>query len=290
MRVLNKLTRNDDNWVKNSRTLDLIAFHFERDMNMQMTQLETTTRARLLAIYARHAENGYPKSRLISALLKSLEDDLASLQERSVIDMMQSFVHLEGTNRSREANKVAVQLHKLVDEMAKRNAELVDIQFLISYLSRFVNIRVLSRDKENRSMVELLKSKFEDPELAAKFSREIRNTIMPFEVGRRLNVRNLEDTLITRFLSGHQKVVNFTDLQNLNVAVKRKYMKYDKHGKGSLEVTDEMNQTYDTIAEMVQEHNATRPMSRFLNLIALNVMPKTDTVNSIIASELELYK
>jgi hypothetical protein len=31
-------------------------------------------------------------------------------------------------------------------------------------------------------------------------------------------------------------------------------------------------------------------MSRFLNLIALNVMPKTDTVNSIIASELELYK
>jgi hypothetical protein len=197
-------------------------------MTMNMSQLETTTRARLLAIYARHAQNGYPKSRLISALLKSLEEDLASLQERSVIDMMQAFVHLEGTNRSREANRVAVQLHKLVDEMAKRNAELVDIQFLISYLSRFVNIRILMKEKDNRSMVELLKSKFEDPEMAEKWGRDVRNTVMPFEVGRRLNVKNLEDTLINKFLDGGQKVIGFQDLQNINGAVRRKYMKYDK--------------------------------------------------------------
>lgn len=36
------------------------------------------------------------------------------------------------------ARDLAINLHKLVSEMANRNAELVDVQFLISYLRRYI--------------------------------------------------------------------------------------------------------------------------------------------------------
>lgn len=52
--------------------------------------------------------------------------------------------------------------------MAQRNADLVDIQFLISYLGRFVQISYLIGDSKDigRGMVDLLSSKLDDEESA----------------------------------------------------------------------------------------------------------------------------
>ena len=58
MRVLDKITRTDDSMMRYSRTLDLLAYHFDNNTSVSINQLEIATRARLLLIYATHAVNG----------------------------------------------------------------------------------------------------------------------------------------------------------------------------------------------------------------------------------------
>ena len=53
--------------------------------------------------------------------------------------------------------------------MAQRNADLVDIHFLISYLGRFVQVPYFSERRNNlgtNHLADLLRDKLEDPEIA----------------------------------------------------------------------------------------------------------------------------
>ena len=96
---------------------------------------------------------------------------MSSLHERSVINMMDAFIKLSSTDHrtlKQKSQNVALQLHNLVNEMAQRNADLVDIQFLVSYLGRFVQIPWFNDRRNNlgtNHLADLLRNKLEDPEI-----------------------------------------------------------------------------------------------------------------------------
>ena len=95
---------------------------------------------------------------------------MSSLQERSVINMMDAFIKISQTDHrtlKQKTQNVALQLHNLVNEMAQRNADLVDIHFLISYLGRFVQVPFFNDRRNNlgpNHLANLLRDKLEDPE------------------------------------------------------------------------------------------------------------------------------
>ena len=173
MRLLDKICREPESIIRYSRTMDLIAMHFMDSNNVPLSQADVGVRARLLQFYGNHAVvSGNPQYRLTVELLQSLSDDISSLQERSVINMMDAFIKIAQTDHrtlKQKSQDVAIQLHNLVNEMAQRNADLVDIHFLISYLGRFVQVPYFSERRNNlgtNHLADLLRDKLEDPEIA----------------------------------------------------------------------------------------------------------------------------
>ena len=96
IRMLEKISRDEELALRYGKTLDMMANHINNNSSISLNQVEAGTRAKLLAVYANHAFNGGNKQDyLITQLLASLKEDLASLQERSVISMLSAFIQLD---------------------------------------------------------------------------------------------------------------------------------------------------------------------------------------------------
>lgn len=95
MRLLDKICREPELIVRFGRTMDLLSVHFSRTSNVPISQADIGVRARLLQFYSLQAlHGGNAQYNLTMELLQSLSDDISSLQERQVINMMDAFITL----------------------------------------------------------------------------------------------------------------------------------------------------------------------------------------------------
>lgn len=74
----------------------------------------------------------------MNLIISSIEKDISSIEERTVITLMQALGQLEAFyfagRRSSSVSKLAAHMHNVVANMAIENAELVDVNFMIDYL------------------------------------------------------------------------------------------------------------------------------------------------------------
>lgn len=77
--------------------------------------------------------------RLIKDLMRSIGQDISSLEERPVVDLMNNLVKSDGLNLRPDVRAAARNLFNEVNDtvtnMAVQNAELVDLVFMMDYLS-----------------------------------------------------------------------------------------------------------------------------------------------------------
>lgn len=107
--------------------------------------------------------------------------------------MMDSFITLSQIDHrtiKSKAQSVALQLNQLVNEMATRNADLVDIQFLISYLGRLVQVPYLSTEKQVKEseLGKLLAEKLENETEANAWIASNVNLKDSFEIAWKFNL------------------------------------------------------------------------------------------------------
>ena len=81
--------------------------------------------------------------------------------------------------------------------MALKSAGLVDIQFLVSYLARYIQIPALadSQEEENH-LVELLKAKLEKEDVAQKWVDNLAQTQHCFDIAKKFGIEKLDELLI----------------------------------------------------------------------------------------------
>ena len=76
--MIEKISRDEETLLLYGKTLDLIANHLGN--NIEINELETGTRSKLLVAYANHAfHGGNNQAYLLNELIRSLNDDLSSL-------------------------------------------------------------------------------------------------------------------------------------------------------------------------------------------------------------------
>ena len=73
MRLIDKINRDEETKLRYGKTLDLIAIHFNKNSNIEIDQLDISTRSRLLKTYVNHAYiGGNANTVFINKLLNSL--------------------------------------------------------------------------------------------------------------------------------------------------------------------------------------------------------------------------
>ena len=109
--------------------------------------------------------------------------------------------------------------------MASRNADLVDIQFLISYLGRLVQIPYLINDKQVKEseLGKLLQEKLENESEANAWIGTNVNLRDSFEIAWRFNLQKLDDLLIEKALSDQNVILSYDYINKASLAIKRKY-------------------------------------------------------------------
>ena len=142
--------------------------------------------------------------------------------------MMDSFITLSQIDHrtiKSKAQSVAFQLNQLVNEMATRNADLVDIQFLISYLGRLVQVPYLVTEKQIREneLGKLLAEKLDNDTEANAWITSNVNLKDSFEIAWRFNLQKLDDLLIEKVLSNPDVLLSYDVINKASLAIKRKY-------------------------------------------------------------------
>ena len=142
--------------------------------------------------------------------------------------MMDSFITLSQIDHrtiKSKAQSVAFQLNQLVNEMATRNADLVDIQFLISYLGRLVQVPYLVTEKQIREneLGKLLAEKLDNDTEANAWITSNVNLRDSFEIAWRFNLQKLDDLLIEKVLSNPDVLLSYDVINKASLAIKRKY-------------------------------------------------------------------
>ena len=142
--------------------------------------------------------------------------------------MMDSFITLSQIDHrtiKSKAQSVAFQLNQLVNEMATRNADLVDIQFLISYLGRLVQVPYLVTEKQIREneLGKLLAEKLDNDAEANAWITSNVNLRDSFEIAWRFNLQKLDDLLIEKVLSNPDVLLSYDVINKASLAIKRKY-------------------------------------------------------------------
>ena len=173
--------------------------------------------------------------------------------------MMDAFITLSQIDHRTIQNKaqsVANQLNELVNEMASRNADLVDIQFLISYLGRLVQIPYLVNDKKikDSELGKLLQEKLENESEANAWINTKMNLKDAFEIAWKFKLQKLDDLLIEKVLSDQTQMLSYDIINKASLAIKRKYQDAS---------AEEREQAYQKLCNCVTEANTKTPSKRF---------------------------
>ena len=201
--------------------------------------------------------------------------------------MMDAFITISQIDHrtiKSKAQSVAVQLNQLVNEMATRNADLVDIQFLISYLGRLVHIPYLVSEKLVREseLGKLLQEKLENESEANAWVDTNVNIQDAFDIAWKFKLQKLDDLLIEKVLSKPDVVLSYDVINKASLAIKRKYAEAS---------AEERDQVYQRLCDTVTEYNKRTPSKRYQNALALAFMPKdSDIVEQTISAEIEIMK
>ena len=135
-----------------------------RDSNqIDMEHLNVRSRNRFLEKLVKIAvlpnnRNQRNATQIIEKILQSIEQDISSLEEQTVVFLMNNLSQMIGSNLTgNTASNLFKTVHNVVCEMAVENADLVDSQFVVDYLNSIRHRRyILSRDKTD-AFVDLMR-------------------------------------------------------------------------------------------------------------------------------------
>ena len=122
-------------------------------LNVRMRVLVLTKLADIHKYHVNPVQPSQELPRLLDKLLLSIDNDIRSLEERPVIQLMATLSNLSGQNlrgsTRRALNNLFVKLHTVVSQMASENADLVDSNFVLDYLFTTQNLFTNRRSRRD---------------------------------------------------------------------------------------------------------------------------------------------
>jgi len=153
---------------------------------------------------------------LIKDLLESINDDISSLEERPVVELMQALTKIIALNPRNDVMQTATYLYKrvhdVVSDMAVENADLVDLNFIMDYLNS-INVmqRRLDKDK-TEAFVDMFRNKCKDESTVRYISDYMMNTKMLLDVHENFQITELDDICLKKWTDGEKLKMQFFEL------------------------------------------------------------------------------
>ena len=103
-------------------------------------------------------------------MITSIGEDISALDERPVITLVNTLVkiisqRIENGPLNRETVNLLQSVHNVVSDMAVENSDLVETQFVISYMHTIASIRNrLNRDK-TEAFIDMFRGKCQDEQV-----------------------------------------------------------------------------------------------------------------------------
>lgn len=173
--------------------------------------------------------------RFCKKVLQDIQSDISQLEERNVIELHKVLTILsvsQAEGVSRRASELQKELHKVVSEMAWENQEIVQLPFLIGYLSsiRGANSQ-LDRD-HTAKFVEIINRKMQQED-NVRFLVHNFNQVVPFvEISEKFGQVEFGNVLLQKWMEGKKPR---EDLARLFVACKSYIRQKERAGSWSQE-------------------------------------------------------
>ena len=150
---------------------------------------------------------------LISQLIGSIKNDISSLEERPVVDLVDALTKIIAQDASpkvtAEARQLLGRVHGVVSDMAVENADLVDTSFIMDYLNSINPLhkrRGLDREK-TEAFLAMFRAKCQE-EGTQEFVRDyLANTQLAIQATRSYGLPELEDLLVGKWTDGKRAYV-----------------------------------------------------------------------------------
>ena len=147
---------------------------------------------------------------LMIKLLDSITDDLSSLDERPVLELVNTLIILLSQHNRPQMQKDSVTLlnilHDKVCVMAIENSQLVDISFLLKYLQtiRFI-VKTKQLDSEKtQSLIDVLRDKVQEPTVQDFFMNELMTISPAIDVANFYDIPELDQALSEKWENGQK--------------------------------------------------------------------------------------
>ena len=107
--------------------------------------------------------------KLILKLIDSINNDISSLEERPVIDLMKALSkmltqqHLQAGVQA-QARELFKRVHNVVSDMAIENQDLVDTNFIIDYLNSINTHKRMLENEKTESFLGMFRAKCQEEE------------------------------------------------------------------------------------------------------------------------------
>ena len=177
--VLDKLCTQKIHLIRYSSMFDKLAQYLLK--NEQFDQFSVQIRARLFKSFAQYqsVNLGGRTNEILSKLSEKISESLDQIQEKTVIHLLEgisAYQYSSGNEATRrQIIKLNQDLNEFVISMAVKNPDLVDISFLIQYLSKFTeltNSDYQVPSKLRKEIFDLFETKIQTKDVEQSINRE----------------------------------------------------------------------------------------------------------------------